>query len=139
MIDGKDHPEQIPDLVAYRLYLLAVSRSATPTEAERKSQAAHLGMIHLSDQDNQAIFPVLSSFRAQYQKLVDDFNRDAEAAQARGIALDPAQMLHARDLLVQSTHDLLKSMLSVDGWALMDAYVQLQKQFMKIPVSEGLK
>ena len=45
MIDGAVHPELIPDIAAYRLYLLAVARSATPTEQERRHQAAQLGVI----------------------------------------------------------------------------------------------
>lgn len=139
MIDGKDHPELIPDLTAYRLYLLAVARPSTPTEDEKASQAALLKPIHLSNQEHQAFIPVLASFRQRYMKLIEDFNKQAEAAEARGQTIDPAPMFHERDLLVQSTHDTLKSLLTPGGWTLLDNHIQGQKHMMKIPAGEGLK
>ena len=38
MIDGKDHPEQIPDQAAYGLFLRAIS---SPTQEGNASQAIH--------------------------------------------------------------------------------------------------
>jgi hypothetical protein len=139
MIDGKAHPEQIPDQTAYRLWLLAVSRSATPTEDEKYSQAVQLKMANLSDRDAQTALPVLASFHERYMKLIHDFNSQAEAAEARGQVIDPTPLLRDRDVLVQSTHDTLKSVLTPDGWNKMDGHIQRQKHGMKIPAAEGLK
>ena len=139
MIDGFNHPELIPDISAYRLYLLAVSRSASPTDDERKSQAAMLRPVHLSDQDNQALIAVLVSFRERYMRLIQDFNKRAESAQVKGQYLDQAPLLRDRDTLVQSTHDTLKSVLTPVGWSHLDNHVQNEKRMMKIPIVEGLR
>jgi hypothetical protein len=137
MIDGKDHPEQIPDLTAYRLYLLAISRPAAPTAAEQQSQAIHLKMAHLSDKDTQALIPILASFHESYMKLIEEFNKQAEAENAKGQYLDPSQLIRDRDTLVQSIHDTLKSVLSPNGWSRIDTHIQRQKRMMKIPAAEG--
>jgi hypothetical protein len=112
MIDGKVHPELIPDLTAYRLYFLVVSRSSTA--AEQKSQAAHVSQIRLSDRDTQTVYPVLSNFRQRYAQFIEDFNKQAEA---KGQAFDPTPFLKQRDALVQSTHDTLQSVLTPDGYS----------------------
>ena len=139
MIDGKVHPEQIPDPPAYRLWLLTVSRSATPTEDEKHSQSVQLNMANLSDRDTQTVIPILASFHERYMKLVQDFNKQAEAAEARGQVIDSASFLRDRDGLVQSTHDTLRSVLTSDGWNKMDGHIQREKRGMKIPAAEGLR
>jgi hypothetical protein len=136
MIDGKDHPELIPDLTAYRLFLMALSQHIGATEIEKQRLAAYVSMIHISDQDSQALLTVLVSFHDRYMKLVQDFNKEATA---RGTSFDPAPILHERDLLVQATHDSLKSVLSADGWSGLDNHIQGEKANMKIPASEGVK
>ena len=139
MIDGMIHPEFIPDLVAYRLYLMAVSRSSTPTQAEIKSQADLLRVAHLKDQDKQALISILANFRERYLKLIHNFNEQAAEAEARGQIIDPSTMFRERDALVQSTHDTVRSVLSPAGWINLDAHVQNEKRMMKIPATEGLK
>jgi hypothetical protein len=142
MIDGKEHPEQIPDLTAYRLHLLLVSRPATPADPLNKTQAAYLGRIKLSDRDTQAVIPVLADFHERYQKLIADFNAIAEAANNQGRDVDSAERLDfltQRDLLVQNTRDTLRTALSTQGWTQWDSHVQREKSHMRIPVEEGVK
>lgn len=138
VIDGKDHPELIPDLTAYRLHLLSVARPAMPTPDEAKSQAIHLGMIKLSDKDNQAAVAILASFYAEYHRLIDEFNKRATTAYDQGKLVDPAvqkAFLAARDLLVQTTHDTLQSTLSTQGWQQWDDHVHQEKS--KMQISQG--
>lgn len=142
MIDGKVHPEQIPDRAAYGLFLAAVSIPSMPTDEERKNQAVHLKMIHLSDSDTQAAITILASFNERRKALIDAYNAKAEAANMQGQSVDPdVRQAFMTDLasLIDTTHDNLKSTLSSQGWVHWDARVQGEKQHMKIPASEGLK
>jgi hypothetical protein len=132
-IEGKDHPEQIPDQAAYGLFLTAIS---SPTEDGKASRAVHLGMMRLSDPDSQAVLPILSSFRAQRKKLIDDYNAIATEANQRGTEPDPdvrATFFRNLNSLVIATHDTLKSTLSSQGWGNFDKYVQRQKSGMSLP------
>lgn len=142
MIDGKVHPEQIPDRAAYGLFLTAVSIPSVPTDAEKKNQAVHLKMMHLSESDTQAAVTILASFNERRKALIDAYNAKAEAAnnQGQSVDLDVRQAFFA-DLasLIDTTHDNLKSTLSSQGWAHWDARVQGEKRHMNIPASEGVK
>lgn len=142
MIDGKDHPEQIPDQAAYGLFLTAVSIPSAPTDEEKKSQAVHLKMMHLSDSDTQAAVTILASFNERRKALIADYNAKAEAANNQGYSVDPdVRQAFFADLgsLIDTTHDNLKSTLSSQGWAQWDARVQGEKRRMNIPASEGVK
>jgi hypothetical protein len=142
MIDGKDHPEQIPDRAAYGLFLTAVSRPSTPTDAEKQSQAVHLKMMHLSDSDIQAAVTILASFNERRKALIADYNAKAEAANKQGQSVDPdVRQAFLADLasLIDTTHDTLQSTLSAHGWKEWDARVQGEKRRMNIPASEGVK
>jgi hypothetical protein len=138
MIEGKDHPERIPDLTAYRLYLITLAKPSTATEAEKRGQAAHLRRMGLSDPDNQALVTVMASFRERYMKLIEDFNKQAEAANAKGQNIDHVQLLRDRDTLVQTTRDTLKSVLTPDGFGRMDSHIRAEKRAMTITVEEAL-
>ena len=136
MIDGAVHPELIPDIAAYRLYLLAVARSATPTEQERRHQAAQLGVIGLSEADGQTAISILATFKDQYQSLINVYNQQAKAAWTKGERPDIAAFLLQRDQIVQLAHDALKVRLSSVGWSQLDAHVMGEKKRMKISAKE---
>ncbi len=113
LIDGAVHPELIPDSLAYRLYLVAVSTQQNPTDAERKGQQAHLMKTGLQSSDRDNLFGVLSDFRTQYDELVRQYNESAKAALARNEMADIHSLLRSLDALVQSTRDMLKLRLTL--------------------------
>jgi len=88
LIDGAVHPELIPDSLAYRLYLVAVSTGQNPTEAAQKGQRAHLMKTGLGDTDQQISISILSDFRAKYDALVAEYNDSARVASARNETTD---------------------------------------------------
>jgi hypothetical protein len=55
VIDGSVHPELIPDLTAYRLWFVSVSRGPNSTDAEMKHQAAQLNRALLGAQDQKIV------------------------------------------------------------------------------------
>lgn len=128
LIDGAAHPELIPDSVAYRLYLVAVSTNPNPTEVEQTHQRAHLIRTGLTDTDRQMLTSILSDFRTKYDALVKEYNDSAKA--------DPTSNVHTLlkkiDNLVQSTRDNISVRLSSHGAAKLHAFVISEKKNMRM-------
>ncbi len=135
VIDGATHPELIPDLTAYRLYFVTVSKPPDATNDETKHQAAQLAKIGLKEADRKTLIVILSTFNAQYRSLVKAYNEEATAANGEGADIGSFQL--QRDQIVQSTHDTLKARLSAGGWALLDSHVQGEKKNMTLGVKEA--
>jgi len=132
VIDGAVHPELIPDLTAYRLWMVAVSRPPAPTDEQVRRQHMQLAKVGLRAADEQTLVAILADFNSQYHTLIQDYNAEATAQIARGERPDVAGMRAQRDSLVQSTHDRIEAALPPDSWALVDAHVQNEKRRMKL-------
>lgn len=137
-IDGSVHPELIPDLTAYRLWLVMVSVPPAPTDNQKYRQNLQIAKIGLSDSDQSLLVPILADFYTQYHKLIDDYNAEATAAWAtHGQVPDIASMQSQRDQLVQSFHDQLRVALTSNSWILLNGHVQSQKKKMKLFIAEA--
>lgn len=132
LIDGAVHPELIPDTVAYRLYLVAVSTGQNATEADQQRQRAHVTRTGLADTDQQTFFGILSDFRSKYDALVNEYNESAKAAAARNETTDVHTLLKKLDALVQSTRDTISVRLSSRGAARVHSFVVSEKKNMKV-------
>jgi hypothetical protein len=131
LIDGAVHPELIPDSVAYRLYLVAVSTGQSSTEAAQQGERAHFAKTGLADADQQNLVSILSDFRAKYDALVAEYNDSARAALARNEASDVRGLLKKLDELVQRTRDTITVRLSPQGTAKLHSFVLSEKKNMK--------
>ena len=132
LIDGSVHPELIPDSVAYRLYLVAVSTGQNPTAAELQGQRAHVLKIGLTDADQQIFIGIVSDFRSKYDALVSAYNDSAKAAAARNEATDVNLLLTQLDALVQSTRATVGTQLSTQGATKLNSFVLSEKKNMKV-------
>lgn len=132
LIDGAVHPELVPDSVAYRLYLVAVSIDRSPTEAAQDKQRAHLAKAGLGQTDQQTLVGILSDFRGRYDALVNEYNESAKAALARNEMTDVHSLLKKLDDLVQSTRDTISARLSSRGAARLHSFVVSEKKNMKM-------
>jgi hypothetical protein len=132
IIDGAAHPELIPDSVAYRLYLVAVSTGQNPTESDQKTQRAQLGQTGLDDIDRQVLTSILSEFRVKYDSLVAEYNDSAKKALARNEMTDVRDLLKKIDELVQSTRDNISTRLSSKGAAKLNSIIVSEKKNMKV-------
>lgn len=137
MIDGAVHPDQIPDVVAYRLVLLGLSTPPNPTDIQTKHHLARIREIGLSSDDGAVLDSALARFNLDYHDMIAAYNENATALNARGQRADINSFLLKRDQFIRSTHDQLKSVLSAEGWGRLDAYVQSNKRHMKISVAEA--
>lgn len=137
IIDGSLHPELIPNLTAYRLWLVAVSAPPLPTDEQSKRQNAQLARVGLQDSDRKKLIGILADFHAKYQALIQQYNVEATTEMARGEKPDVASMRLQRDELVQSIHDQIKAVLTAEDWSRLDAHVQNEKRRMKIHLEGG--
>jgi hypothetical protein len=137
MIDGSVHPELIPDLTAYRLYLVAISEMPNPTDEQNKRQLAHLGKIGFGTSDLKSAITVFTDFKVQYTALIANYNASTEAALRVGATTDVKAFLAQRDELVQVTRDKLKALITPEGMARMDKQVQSEKKQMRVSAKEG--
>ena len=131
-IDGSVHPELIPDSLAYRLYLVALSTGQNPTAAERGRQRAHLMKTGLADTDQQILINILSDFGGKYDALVAEYNDSAKAALARNEMTDVHSFLKKLNDLVQSTRDTISVRLTARGAAQIHSFVLSEKKNMKV-------
>lgn len=139
VIDGAVHPEQIPDLMAYRLYLLSLSTPSVPTETEKKRQSIRLSRLALPDAERDTFLRAITNFRAEHDRLIREYNEKATAANARGETYDISPLIQQLNNLTQSTHNALQTILSETSWARLDQIVQYEKRRMQIRTSEGEK
>jgi hypothetical protein len=137
VIDGREHPELIPDSVAYRMYFLTVGEFPNPTDARKKRQSAFLSKARLSDKDSSTVVRVLEDFRVKFASMATAYNAQVEAAVKAGTGLPDGNVFMAqRDRLVQDTRDRLKLALSVNGMANLDAHIQTEKANMRLNVQQ---
>jgi hypothetical protein len=135
MTDGSVHPELIPDSVAWRLYLVAISESQTAMPNDRARQHSYLRTAGLSNADILAAVPTLISFKTQYAALIDEYNQSSEVLNNSSDGLQ--LFLAKRDALVQSTRDALKAFVTPLGLGTLEAHVQKEKARMQVANTEA--
>jgi len=131
-IDGAKTPDQIPDVVAYRLFFVSVAVPPSATADKQERQRTYLARIGLGDPDLAALIAKLTDFYAQYADFRKRENDAADQTRAKGMPVDVRASVVRRDALVQSIRNELKSALTPAGMELLDAHVQREKQGMKI-------
>lgn len=73
VIDGSEHPELIPDVIAYRLFFLAVS-PVDQSDAEMAKEETHIGNVGLVPSDQISLRLVVENFRSEYEDMVRAYN-----------------------------------------------------------------
>lgn len=136
LIDGAQHPELIPDSVAYRLYFVAVSEMPNPTDEQKTRQLAHLGKIGLEGDDLQSLVNTLANFKVQYTSLIARYNASAQAALRIGATPDLKTFLLQREQLVQTTRDHLNSVLTPVGLARLHIHIRSERKGMRVAKEE---
>jgi hypothetical protein len=113
-IDGAATPDQIPDVVATRLFLAAIAEPIPPNSTPAPPsprQAGKLLPMGLNAADAMALRQAASTWRAQ-------------VSAAAGTAAD-------LDGLTQSAMTSLQEQMTADGFASFLAHVRAQKKYMK--------
>ncbi|MGH9431863.1 MAG: hypothetical protein ACRD3T_09995 [Terriglobia bacterium] len=138
IVNGAEHPEQIPDSVAYRLVFLTMAEPEEPTDAQRARQRAYLEKAGLGEQDRISAVIVLANFKTRYDQLDAQYNESVLAANRTKEPPGLETFLSQQDELVQETRDALKADLRPEAMDRFDAYVRREKRNMQmsVPVEE---
>ncbi|MEJ2009358.1 MAG: hypothetical protein P8Z30_14590 [Acidobacteriota bacterium] len=132
VINGAEHPELVPDVVAYRLWFVAISLPPMPTATQQRRQRAQLMAAGLQGEDIGRAASVLATFANSYAYLVGKYNDSVVQANEMGDTPNVQGLLSRRDALVETTRKALNSALSVQGMAAIKSYVRAQKRNMKV-------
>ena len=122
-VDGSVTPELIPDSVAYSLFLSNVAEPLNGTPEQQHRERAKLDRAELSEPDILAMLLILDTFQKQQELLEDSFRSGVSPT----TDVDPF-----RDQLVGITRDAMKTAVSAEGLANIDALIQREKRHMAI-------
>lgn len=138
-IDGRQHPELIPDNAAYRAVFLMHSHFETP-EAIARSEQFHT-MISFTAADHQLYDEALRNFRQQYEALIQTHNSfvDSNTASAGIGDLQKEASLSRQSIstLVEAARTQLAVGMSKEGLVRLDIFVQSAKTHMVVGVRSG--
>ena len=125
VVNGAEHPELIPDLVAYRLYFITV---ANMPPARQQAQLKQAG---LNADDISRATVALTSFKVQWNQLRDTYNATVTKL---GPGADSQAFIARRDGLVQATVLALNSSLTPAGSASVGTHVQNEKRRTRVSI-----
>lgn len=133
IIDGKDHPELIPDLTAYKMFFVTSGQLPTATPNELAIQQGRVqNKLQFSTGDAIKFILVTNEFRIHYERLVADHNKRADDAFAA--SQKPADDNIEGEIanLTAATVGKLQSVLSPEAAARLAAVVTAEKAHMKV-------
>ena len=124
-VDGSVTPELIPDITAYRLFMNAVAEPTSATTDQMVRQRAKLNPASLSPDDAAQAFQVFASYQQQRKGSASAYQQASTAEMVQAYNTK-------RDEITLASMASLRTALSPDGMARLDAYVQRQKRHMTI-------
>jgi hypothetical protein len=133
LIQGSEHPEMIPDVVAYRLYFVALNEgdeAAPSTSTWRRIKLHQAGIGKAQDLDKAEA--ILLEFKAKYEQLVTTYNESVGADRAAGKQPDHLAFMNKLNALVNATRGRLKNELPQEALQKFEPYVQNEKKLMVI-------
>lgn len=135
-IDGRQHPQLIPDNAAYRTVFLMHSHFETQQAATRSEQFHAL--IGFAAADHQAYDEVLRNFRQQYDHQVESHNAFVDSASSSSsiqeIREEVSNARKSLSMLVETARAEMAARMTKEGTAKLDAFVQSEKTRMVVGV-----
>jgi hypothetical protein len=117
VVDGSKSPEQIPDDLAWRHFLLALAAHAQPSAQEKNRQKAQFAPLGLSDADRQELVHQLGLMTAQLEAI------DAERQASDGSDVSVAGFKARYDAAVSQAVASVRAALSDDGLIRFSRYI----------------
>lgn len=136
-VSGAEHPERVPEAVAYRTYFLG--RAVSP---DASAEAKHLNDLKLAEigldaADFRAFTKAMSDFYLQYTNLSEEHNRHAQAAEMSGRHGDVEKLHASIATLVEQIRTQLSATMSTNGQLKLKETVEREKFHMRISESEA--
>jgi hypothetical protein len=129
-INGKDHPELIPDNVVLNAFLEVAGGSAndTPTDRARRGfQMNRLSQMGMTGQDKAALTQIFAQYKAKAAAITAAFNQTAQATIENGGTVEIETVLQQQADLMKAMQQEIASTLSTDGETFFLRFVQQEK------------
>lgn len=138
MINGGEHPELIPDSVAYRSWFNQVGHALDDESKMPGRVQAVLSMTGLSEADQATLKGIVLAWQQQEKQLVTTYNAKIEEANRTRDFTYPMEVKFRHDHadLALSTGKIAKESLSPEGAKKFEQFIQGQKR--TISMNEGV-
>ncbi len=126
LVDGSKTPDQIPDDLAYRHFILAIAEHQNPSQHEYKRRDTRLDPIGFSKQDHDSCIFALAGLREE----LDAIEADRKTIQVTAAPGDPGVQSRLTALKSQEGSAIAKVRsalrgLSAAGQALLENYIKV--------------
>lgn len=131
VVDGRVHPELIPDTTACRIVFEHLSATAGDPEYEK----VWFGVPGLNLDDQEMLLRIMTAYKKEWDEIVRTYNDASEAAWRKGKPPAPSvlETFRAKQAeLIQQTRRDLDAALSPNGAERFHSYVEQQKHKMVV-------
>jgi hypothetical protein len=127
VVDGNTAPEQIPDWIAFRHFMLIVAPSSNATSDARARADAHLDTVGLSPRDRAALLGAVSGTRAKLDDIgVRRRHLDGDTSPRADGA---RQALRAEEKTTfDDTHKRIRRAMSLEGGTRLSMHLNRMKK-----------
>lgn len=135
IINGSQHPELIPDSLAYRIAFGHLIIYIGDPETEKRN----FSKVGLSGDDTETLYRVMKVYKENFEAITKTYNdalADAKKNNRQPDASDLETFRSHRSELVRSTRKDLDGTLSSEGVAHFHDYVQSQKITMNVTLDD---
>jgi len=123
VIEGSQHPENIPDEFAYRAVFRTLMPDGQPSELNQREIAGTLRKIKLGPDDRSTLIAIVAAYAAELRNVQDEVNQNSPDKEA----------LHARRAAALfNAIAASNATLSQDGRVKLAVYVQGEKKHIKL-------
>lgn len=131
-VDGAQHPEQIPDSVAWRLFLKAVCEPLDGSPEQQRRLAAKVGRAHLRPADFASFRQIVGQFQTKHADWRKRYLNAIEDARKYKLFLDHETFRTELAEIVSRTTAALETSLSAEGFTGLRGFLQKEKSRIKI-------
>ena len=121
-IDGRTHPEQVPDELAFRLYLKSMTVRGTPSAHQVLRQTAFLKQLKLPAADERLFVEALRDISPELTR-VEQERRQLTKEEPSGLSKQVSLKVREDQALDQALTKLT-GRLSPEGWDRLNAHVR---------------
>jgi hypothetical protein len=136
-VHGMEHPERIPDAVAFRLWITGTALPPDASDERKAVQPYLIAGIHLNQADQTVLVKVLADFRTKYDEAIAAFNIEAANADAHQQSPNTQAFISKFKKLLADAQTALASSLTSDGYTKLLKHVAHEKAYMTIDLSEA--
>ena len=117
IVDGSKNPEQIPDALAWRHFLVALATHEQPTAQEQLRQQAQFAPLVLATADAQQIAGLLGKMMTQLEAI------EKARENSNGANSTLATLKAQEDAAIASTTAAVQAAVSSDGLSRLSGYI----------------